>query len=147
MATSIESRVPFLDHPFVEFASRVPDNLKIRNGVGKYIVKRAVEDLLPRDIIHRTKMGFPTPLRQWLLDERAQPLLTLLLDRKKILADYVNLNYVEHLIDRHRGGLEDATDRLWRLLNFQIWGDLFLTGQRDADWDRLFPATMASAAV
>ncbi len=63
MASSIESRVPFLDHPFVEFAASVPDNLKIRDGEGKYILKRAVEDLLPHDIIYRKKMGFPTPLR------------------------------------------------------------------------------------
>ena len=78
MACSIESRVPFLDHPFVEFAAQVPDSLKIRGGVGKYILKKAVEDLLPSEIIYRKKMGFPTPLSQWLLDARAQPLYSLL---------------------------------------------------------------------
>ena len=66
MACSIESRVPFLDHQLVEFAATVPDRMKLRGGIGKYILKRAVEDILPRDIVYRKKMGFPTPLRQWL---------------------------------------------------------------------------------
>ena len=62
MACSIESRVPFLDHHFVEFAMAIPDDLKIHKTTQKYILKRAVEDLLPAEIIHRKKMGFPTPL-------------------------------------------------------------------------------------
>lgn len=140
MACSIESRVPFLDHPFVEFASRVPENLKIRNGEGKYIVKRAVEDLLPHDIIYRKKMGFPTPLRQWLLDARSQPLYDLLLDPKRLLAEYVDLSYVRDLIDRQRSQTEDATDRIWRLLNLQLWGDLFLADRKDDHWDGLLPS-------
>ncbi len=74
MACSIESRVPFLDHTFVEFSTRIPDRLKIRGGTQKYILKKAVEDLLPRDIVYRKKMGFPTPLGNWLLDPRAEPL-------------------------------------------------------------------------
>jgi asparagine synthase (glutamine-hydrolysing) len=131
MASSIESRVPFLDHPFVEFSTRVPENLKIRNGQGKYILKRAVEGLLPDSIIYRKKMGFPTPLRQWFLDSRAEPLFNLLLDRKKLLAEYIDLRFVQTLIERQRNQTEDATDRLWRLLNLQLWGDIFLDGRQD----------------
>ncbi len=137
MASSIESRVPFLDHPFVEFAARVPNHLKIRNGAGKYILKRAVEDLLPHEIIYRKKMGFPTPVRDWLLEEGAEPLFALLLDRKRLLAEYVNLDFVEDLIKRQRSGAEDATDRLWRLLNLQLWGDIFVTGRSEEHWDGL----------
>jgi asparagine synthase (glutamine-hydrolysing) len=147
MACSIESRVPFLDHPFVEFAARVPDNLKIRRRQGKYILKRAAEDLLPKDIIYRKKMGFPTPLRQWLLDSRSEPLFTLLLDRKRLLAGYVDLNYVRNLIERQRGRAEDATDRLWRLLNLQLWGDLYLFGRRDEHWEGLLHPPIAQAVV
>ena len=88
MACSIESRVPFLDHPFVEFASRIPDRLKIRGGVGKYVFKKAVEDLLPRGSSHRKKMGFPTPLRQWLRDPAHEPLFRFLLVRDGLLAAY-----------------------------------------------------------
>ena len=131
MSTSIESRVPFLDHTFVEFAMRVPDRLKIRGNTQKYIFKKAVEDLLPHHIVHRPKMGFPTPLRQWLLDARAQPLFDALTDRQGFLANYLNLDEVDQLISRHRAGTEDHTDRLWRLLNLQLWGDIFLTGRRE----------------
>jgi asparagine synthase (glutamine-hydrolysing) len=134
MAASIESRVPFLDHTLVEFAARIPDGLKIRGRTQKYILKEAVRDLLPRDIIHRRKMGFPTPLRQWLLDPRAAPLYAALRSRDGLLAAYLDRREVEALIDRHRSGSEDATDRIWRLMNLQMWGDLFLTGRRDLLW-------------
>ncbi len=135
MACSIESRVPLLDHKLVEFSTTIPDSLKIRGGVQKYILKRAVEDILPREIVHRKKMGFPTPIRQWLLDGRAQPLYDALRDRRGFIASIVDGNVLERLISRHLARQEDATDRLWRLLNLQVWGDLFLTGRRDRWWD------------
>jgi asparagine synthase (glutamine-hydrolysing) len=135
MACSIESRVPFLDHPFVEFASRVPDSLKLRGSAGKYILKKAVADLLPPEIIYRRKMGFPTPLRQWLAGPGAANVPALLRDPEGLVAAYIDPARLESLLDRHRRGLEDATDRIWRLLNLQIWGRLFLTGQRDIRWD------------
>ncbi len=131
MSASIESRVPFLDHPLVEFAARVPEGIKIRGATGKYILKRAVEDLLPSHIIHRKKMGFPTPLREWLMDPRAGRLFEILLDRSGLLASCLELRAVEALVAAHRNGTEDATDRIWRLLNLQLWGDVFLTGRRD----------------
>jgi asparagine synthase (glutamine-hydrolysing) len=131
MACSIESRVPFLDHTFVEFSTRIPDRLKIRGGTQKYILKRAVEELLPHDIIYRKKMGFPTPLRDWLLDPRAEPLYAAIRSPDGLLASLLNMGEVGALIDRHQSGFEDATDRIWRLLNLQLWGDLFLTGRKD----------------
>jgi asparagine synthase (glutamine-hydrolysing) len=131
MACSIESRVPFLDHHFVEFAMSIPDSLKIRGGTQKYVLKKAVEGLLPNEIIHRKKMGFPTPLRQWLREPRAEPLLAALRARDGLLAGYVDARELDLLIGRHRAGVVDATDRLWRLLNLQIWGDVFLTGKRE----------------
>jgi asparagine synthase (glutamine-hydrolysing) len=145
MACSIESRVPFLDHPFVEFASRVPEHLKIQGKTGKFIVKRAVEDLLPHDIIYRPKMGFPTPLRQWFRDTKCEPLFRQLLDRKGFMAEYLNLDYVQDLIGRQRSGTDDATDRIWRLLNLHVWGDIFLMGKRDEHWDGLFEPRLTKA--
>jgi asparagine synthase (glutamine-hydrolysing) len=131
MSTSIESRVPFLDHTFVEFAMRVPDHLKIHKGTQKYIVKEAVADLLPAGIIHRKKMGFPTPLLRWLREPRAEPLLATLLEKDGLIASYLDLDTVRTLLEQHRSGKQDGTDRIWRLLNLQIWGDLFITGRRD----------------
>jgi len=137
MACSLESRVPFLDHPLVEFAARVPDHLKIRNGEAKYIFKRAVENLLPRDIVYRKKMGFPTPLRAWLSDSEASPLLDSLLSDDGIVGDMLDRKELGALLDRHRAGTEDATDRIWRLLNLQIWGEIFITGKRKRPWEEL----------
>ncbi len=125
MANSIESRVPFLDHPFVEFSTRAPDRLKSR-GSGKYILKKAVEDLLPHDIVYRTKMGFPTPLRQWLGESGAAAQFDKLRDPGGMLAAYLNLPAVSNLIEQHQAGRIDATDRIWRLLNLQLWGELYL---------------------
>ena len=143
MATSIESRVPFLDHEFVEFSTRVPDRLKLRGGEGKYIIKKAVEDLLPRDIVYRRKMGFPTPLRQWLSDPRAARLFPLLTARGGFLASYLDPRQIESLIERHHSGRYDVTDRLWRLLNLQLWGDLFFNGKRADQWDGLLHSSVS----
>jgi asparagine synthase (glutamine-hydrolysing) len=140
MASSIESRVPFLDHEFVEFAARVPDSLKIRGSTGKYILKRAVEGLIPKEIIYRRKMGFPTPLRAWLRSPAAAPLIEKLRDPGGLLAACTQGKEIETLLARHAQGIEDATDRIWRLLNFQLWGDIFITGRGAG----LRPATAAS---
>ena len=147
MATSIESRVPFLDHTFVEFAARIPDRLKIRGKTQKYILKKAVEDILPHDIIYRKKMGFPTPLRKWLLEPRADALYAALRSPDGFLASYLDLREVESLIDRHRSGFEDATDRIWRLINLELWGDLFFTGRRGRWWNGIAIGEAVQTAV
>ncbi|MCC6590944.1 MAG: asparagine synthase (glutamine-hydrolyzing) [Bryobacterales bacterium] len=132
MAASIESRVPFLDHTFVEFAMRLPDKLKLGKG-GKRIFKKAVEDLLPKEIVYRTKMGFPTPLRQWLGEERSNFVRRYLCEPKGFLSQIMDLRKLQALMDRHERRQEDATDRIWRLVNLQVWGDLFLLN-RTVPW-------------
>lgn len=134
MATSIESRVPLLDHTLVEFAARMPDRLKIGPKETKHLFKKAVEDLLPHDIIYRTKMGFPTPLRQWLREDTARPLFSRLRESGSLVAEYISRDALENLLRRQQEGREDVTDRIWRLLNLQIWGDLFLTGKEERPW-------------
>src|SRR5262249_31224339 len=123
----------FLDHPFVEFAASVPGRLKIRGREQKYVLKEAVKDLLPKELIYRKKMGFPTPLAQWLRDPGAEPLLCALQDRKGILGEWFDLKAVDKLLADHRAGREDGTDRIWRLMNLQLWGEIFLNGKRDQD--------------
>jgi asparagine synthase (glutamine-hydrolysing) len=148
MAASLESRVPFLDHTFVEFAATIPDHLKIRgDGEQKYILKKAVEDLLPHEIVYRKKMGFPTPMRQWLMSPEAKPLFDAIRDRKGFLAQYVDLDQMEPLFERHLANHEDATDRIWRLLGLQIWGDIFITGKRDRWWKPDPTRTPAASTV
>jgi asparagine synthase (glutamine-hydrolysing) len=151
MAASVESRVPFLDHEFVEFAARVPQHMKLRRvqgkTEGKYIVKKAIEGLVPHEIIYRQKMGFPTPLRQWLLDPRADRLFAILRGRDGLLAQYVNAAELDRLLARQKSGQEDATDRIWRLLTLQLWGDLFLTGKREQRWEGLIGINKDSMAA
>jgi len=144
MACSIESRVPFLDHPFVEFAMRVPDRLKIRGNTQKYILKKAVEDLIPNEILYRKKMGFPTPLPAWFRNPKAEPLWEALCARDGFVASYLDVGAIAKLVERHRSGFEDATDRLWRLLNLQIWGDTFITGRKE-QWREGFPVSASAA--
>lgn len=146
MACSIESRVPFLDHPFVEFAARVPDRLKARGGVGKYILKKAIEDLLPHEIIHRKKMGFPTPLREWLRDPKAGVLFEILRGRNGLLGSYLDRSEIDRLLERQQSGQEDVTDRIWRLLNLELWGGLYLGNKKDDWWDGLMQGAAVGAA-
>jgi asparagine synthase (glutamine-hydrolysing) len=140
MATSIESRVPFLDHEFVEFSTRVPQHMKLRNGEGKYIVKKAIEGIVPHEIIYRKKMGFPTPLRQWLRDPRAGRLFEIMRAKDSLLASYIDPAALDNLLHLQVSGREDATDRIWRLLTLQLWGDMFLTGKREERWDGVMAA-------
>jgi len=144
MATSIESRVPFLDHEFVEFSTRVPQHMKLRHGEGKYIVKKAVEGLVPREIIYRKKMGFPTPLRQWLRDPRAGRLFQIMRAKDGLLASYIDPAALDKLLHLQVSGREDATDRVWRLLTLQLWGDMFLTGKRAERWEGVMAAARPS---
>jgi asparagine synthase (glutamine-hydrolysing) len=141
MATSIESRVPFLDHEFVEFSTRVPEHMKLRHGEGKYIVKKAIEGLVPREIIYRKKMGFPTPLRQWLRDPRAGSLFQIMRAKDGLLASYIDLAALDKLLHLQVSGREDVTDRVWRLLTLQLWGDMFLTGKREERWEGVMAAS------
>ncbi len=140
MAASIESRVPFLDHEFVEFSTRVPDRLKLRKGEGKYIVKKAIEGLVPNEIIYRRKMGFPTPLRDWLRDPSAARLFDIMRAKDGLLASFIDPAALDSLIAAQTSGHQDATDCLWRLLTLQVWGDMFLTGKREQRWEGIFPA-------
>lgn len=128
MAASIESRVPLLDHHLVEFAASIPGSLKIHKGVQKYIFKKAVEDLLPRSVLVRKKIGFPTPLRAWLRGDTAEPIYKLLENKGGFLAPLIERKALLDLLERHRSNQEDATDRIWRLLNLEIWGGLFIAG-------------------
>jgi asparagine synthase (glutamine-hydrolysing) len=146
MANSLESRVPFLDHQFVEFSTRIPQHLKIHGGTQKYILKKAVEDLLPHAIVHRKKMGFPTPIRQWLMSREASPLFAAVEDPRGFVAQYVDMQELRPLLERHRNNQVDATDRVWRLLNLQLWGDLFITGKRERWWGGILSQEPVAAA-
>ncbi len=121
MAASIESRVPFLDHELVEFAMHIPQSLLVNGMAGKDILKRAVRDLLPRSIVHRKKRGFPTPWSEWLTGPRLEYIRKLLLHERSIDRGLFRPEAVEHLFTEHRTRYRDHSNRIWRLLNLELW--------------------------
>ena len=121
MAASIESRVPFLDHPLVEFATNIPQSLQVGGFAGKHILKKAVEDLLPRSILYRPKLGFPTPWSRWLAGSQLGVIRNLLLEPRSTERGLFQPSAVERLFEEHQRGYRDHADRIWRLLNLELW--------------------------
>jgi len=122
MAHSLEARVPYLDHRFVEFCARLEPALKLRGGEHKWLLKRVAERYLPRDIVHRGKQGFVMPLSEWLAGRLAGELDSHLLGgeglaRRGLFRDGV----VERLLAEHRAGGRNNSGRLWALLILERW--------------------------
>ncbi len=129
MAASIESRVPFLDHELVEFTASIPARYDTQGLAGKFILKSAVEDLLPREVVYRQKMGFPTPWAYWLAGPQLDRLEQLLLEPRTVERAYFNPNVVKALFAEHRNGNRDHGNRIWRLLNLELWERVCLEGE------------------
>jgi asparagine synthase (glutamine-hydrolysing) len=133
MATSLECRVPLLDHELVELAARIPEHVKIRNGRLKHAMKRALDGVLPSDILDRKKRGFGTPMGAWLKAE-LKPMLYRMLDqstvRKRGLFDPEE---VRRLIAAHEANRIDGTDQLIALMNLEIWSRIYLDRRAPGD--------------
>ena len=128
MAASIESRVPFLDHKLVEFAAALPVNMKLRGLTTKYILRKAMRGRLPREILTRRKMGFPVPIGSWLRGPFSHVLDEYVLNSRAIERGIFNPEFVGDLVARHKAG-ENHSERLWTLINFEIWQRRFIDGE------------------
>jgi asparagine synthase (glutamine-hydrolysing) len=128
MAASIESRVPFLDHELVELTSKIPARYSIEGMAGKFILKHAVEDLLPREVIYRKKMGFPTPWDHWLAGAQLDEIERMLLAPRSTGRGLFRPETVRRLFAEHRAGSRDHGNRIWRLLNFELWQRVMIDG-------------------
>ena len=128
MAASIESRVPFLDHVVVENALRIPARFKTRGLDGKRILKEAARDLLPKEVIWQRKRGFPTPWRTWLSPGRIEAIESLLLEPRSQLRGLFRPEAVRRLFLQHRSRVVDNSNRIWRLLNLELWHRVFVDG-------------------
>ena len=128
MAASIESRVPFLDHLLVEFAANIPRRFQLRGLSGKRILKKAVQDLLPHSILYRAKLGFPTPWSRWLAGPQLQALRDLLLEPRSLERKLFKPASIARLFDEHKAGHVDHCDRIWRLLNLELWHRVCVEG-------------------
>ncbi len=129
MAASIESRVPFLDHVLVEFAASIPGKYSVEGLAGKCILKSAVEDLLPRSIVYRQKMGFPTPWAYWLAGPQLDDLERLLFEPRTLERGLFKSEAIRRLFGEHRAGHRDHGNKIWRLLNLELWHRVFIDGE------------------
>jgi asparagine synthase (glutamine-hydrolysing) len=126
MAVSLETRAPFLDPRVGQFAASLPLDYKLRGGKGKYILKKAVAGLLPKEILGRSKKGFGIPIADW-LKGRLNPLMHDLLAPERLKAQGLfDPAFVHQLISEHERGIASHHKQLWTLLVFQLWYDNFL---------------------
>ncbi len=126
MANSLETRSPFLDHELIEFVARIPSNLKLKGLTSKYILKKALKDLLPKEILKRGKMGFGIPIGKWFRKELRNYLKEILLDAKSLKREYFKKGRIEELLTEHTSGRVDHGYRLWALLNLELWHQTFM---------------------
>jgi asparagine synthase (glutamine-hydrolysing) len=123
MATSVEARVPYLDHKLVEFAMSIPSHLKYRDGQTKHILKRALKGVIPDRVLNREKKGFGVPINEWMLDRLGGFVEDALFHsslRRRELFDY---GFVRRLLTEHRKGRTNYAFFLWSLLNVSLWYD------------------------
>jgi asparagine synthase (glutamine-hydrolysing) len=128
MATSVESRVPFLDHRLVEYSMTIPNRFKVKAGVPKYILKKAVEGLIPSNIIHRKKQGFAAPVNEWLRSEWFGFMESRILNSSLMKQNIFNREFIRTLIKDHEDGRRDEGLPLWALLNLTLWYDNWIEG-------------------
>lgn len=129
MATSIESRVPFLDHKLVEFTCSLPERLKLRGGTTKYILRESMKGVLPEAILSRSKMGFPVPIGAWFRGAYRSIIDEYVLSERAMSRGLFNSDFVRDLVHRHQSGVENHEERLWALVNFEIWQRQFFDGE------------------
>ena len=121
MATSVEARVPFLDHHLVEYAMGLPRALKVEGTSGKHILKRALEGVLPRDVLYNPKRGFGAPVREWFREGLGSWFDAHLMNSTMRRRDLLDYEFVGHLLDEHRRRAKDWGFHLWALLNLSLW--------------------------
>lgn len=126
MANSLEARVPFLDHRFVEFAATIPSHLRLHKKRTKHILKESLRDVLPMQIIERGKEGFSIPIKNWVKQELKPMMLDALSERNVKDKGYFDPVFVNRLVQEHLSGRENHSHRLWALMVFHMWHDLYM---------------------
>jgi asparagine synthase (glutamine-hydrolysing) len=127
MATSLEVRVPMLDHVFLEWVTSLPMSLKLRNMSGKYILKKLAERIgVPSQVLHRPKRGFAMPLVHWMRDQLKRDLVEILLERRTLERGYYSKTALRKLVEEHTSGRRNRSHELWLLLMLELWHRNFL---------------------
>jgi asparagine synthase (glutamine-hydrolysing) len=133
MAASIESRVPFLDHELVEYVAAMPGALKVRGWQTKAVLRAALAGLVPREILSRRKMGFPVPVGRWLRGAFWPLVEDLVLGERALARGLLDPAPLRRLAAEHRAGAADHWERLWLLVNLELWQRIALDGEDPPD--------------
>ena len=126
MAHSVEVRPPFLDHRLAEFAATLPGSMKIKGGRVKHILKEAVKDLLPADLLARPKEGFIMPINEWLLGKLRTYVKATLAPERLVRHGLFRASGVQALLDEHYSGLANRGNQIWNLLMLQLWWERYV---------------------
>ncbi len=121
MATSVEARVPFLDHHLVEYAMNLHSSLKVAGHSGKHILKRALEDILPHDLLYSRKRGFGAPVREWFRNGLGDWFDSHLMESTMRQREFFDYSFIARMLEQHRSGRQDWGFHLWCLLNLSLW--------------------------
>ena len=133
MATSLEVRVPMLDHKFVEWVTSLPVEWKLRGGTRKHILKKLAERLgIPSPLLHRRKQGFQLPLVEWMRNDVQDQFLRVLLEQRTLQRGYFKPEAVRSLVDEHIRGRRNRSGLLWRMLVLELWHRNFV--ESPAQW-------------
>jgi asparagine synthase (glutamine-hydrolysing) len=151
MAHGLEERIPFLDNDLVEFSQRIPIRHKLANlgkikkfdenetkklrryrefDSGKNVLRSAMSDLLPPEVLRRRKQGFSAPDESWYRGEALDYVMGVLLDKKAAYRDFLNPRFVARIVEKHSSGKENYRLLLWSFLCFEFWCEIFLDGRR-----------------
>lgn len=122
MAVSLEVRAPMLDHKFMECVASIPSQLKLKNGEGKYILKKALEPVLPQNILYRPKQGFAIPVDMWFKRELKELAYNVILETDDGILDR---KFLKKIWDEHQKGYYDRSALLWSTLMFRKWRQVF----------------------
>ncbi|MGH9754320.1 MAG: asparagine synthase (glutamine-hydrolyzing) [Blastocatellia bacterium] len=128
MAASLESRVPFLDHTLVEFTARLSERMKLRGWTTKYALRRSMKGVLPEPILTRRKMGFPVPVGEWFRGPYRSMIDEYALGARTIERGIFDPAYLRNLVAEHQSRARDHSQRLWSLVNFEMWARRFIDG-------------------
>jgi asparagine synthase (glutamine-hydrolysing) len=128
MAHGLETRSPLLDHVLLEWAAAIPADVRMAGGRTKALLKRAMAPYLPREVIHRRKMGFGCPIDEWLRAELKPLAYDTLLSRAACERGLLRPDYVRRLLDEHCSGRRNHHTRLWALLMLELWFEMWIDG-------------------
>ena len=128
MAASLEARVPFLDHNFVEFAATIPSKYKIHGLKLRHIQKQAMQNILPPEVINKKKKGFGCPMGNWIKNDLHEYVLDLLSEETINRRGYFNHGIIKKMINDHYNSRADYTDHIFALISFELWHQIYIDG-------------------